>query len=229
MDTISKITEYVLNKYLELRKEGQFDPDCWDGDEFSLPLVAPWPTEYTISVKGYADYYDEDHHFIVSIQDLAGVEVTGCCSGEMDIYEKDLDYTLFRAFQDLCGKQWPDVAAETAWKAFLTIPVDENDRIAEPFLKFHATTCREEILAWFNRTYRLGLPALRARAEDDGTPLIRYKVPVVWQMIGYIEVVSKSKTEAFAYIRSPQCGLPEGSYLEDSFEIDESAVEELPV
>ena len=229
MKTISKITEYVLEKYRELRKEGKFDPDCWDGDEFSLPLVAPWPTEYTISVKGYADYYDEDHHFIVSIQDPAGVEVTGCCSGEMDIYEKDLDYTLYRAFNELCWKQWPDKAAEAVWKEFLKIPVDKNDRITEPFMKFHATTRKDEILQWFNLIYRLGLPALRARVEDDNTPLIRYRVPVVWQMMGYIEVVSKSKTEAFDYIRSPQCGLPKGEYLEDSFEIDESAVVERPV
>lgn len=229
MNTIGKITEYVLKKYRELRKEGQFDPDCWDGDEFSLPLVAPWPADYSISVKGYADYYDEDHHFIVSIQNSTEEEVAGCCSGEMKIDEEDLAYTLYRAFEDLCWKQWPDVAAQNAWMEFLKIPVDENDRITEPFMKFHKTTRKDEILSWFNLIYRLGLPALRASVEDDDAPLFRYRVPVVWQMMGYVEVVSKSRTEAYAYIRSPQCGLPKGEYLEDSFEIDESAVEELPV
>ena len=48
-----------------------------------------------------------------------------------------------------------------------------------------------------------------------------YKIPVVWQMHGYVEVEADSLSEA---IREAQAApLPEdGSYIEGSFEVDES-------
>ena len=51
-----------------------------------------------------------------------------------------------------------------------------------------------------------------------------WKVPCVWQMMGYLEVEAKTAEEAreIAKDMARECPLPEnGAYLEDSFEIDE--------
>ena len=49
-----------------------------------------------------------------------------------------------------------------------------------------------------------------------------YRVPVVWQMYGYVEVQAESLGQAqYAALEAP---LPEdGSYIEGSFEIDEGS------
>ena len=48
-----------------------------------------------------------------------------------------------------------------------------------------------------------------------------YKVPVVWQMYGYVEVEAESMAEAIHEAQAAP--LPEdASYVEGSFEVDES-------
>jgi len=50
-----------------------------------------------------------------------------------------------------------------------------------------------------------------------------YKIPVVWQMYGYVEVEAESMVEAInlAY----DAPLPDdGSYIEGSFEVDEAVI-----
>ena len=50
-----------------------------------------------------------------------------------------------------------------------------------------------------------------------------YRVPVVWQMYGYVEVQAESMAEATH--EAMNAPLPEdGSYLEGSFEIDVVAI-----
>ena len=55
-----------------------------------------------------------------------------------------------------------------------------------------------------------------------------YKIPVVWQMYGYVEVQAESMSEAVN--KAYDVPLPEdGSYIEGSFEVDESGiVDEVP-
>lgn len=50
-----------------------------------------------------------------------------------------------------------------------------------------------------------------------------YKVPVVWEMMGYVLVEADSAEEAMVYAKehADEFPLPTGEYLEDSFEIDE--------
>ncbi len=50
-----------------------------------------------------------------------------------------------------------------------------------------------------------------------------YKVPVVWQMYGYVEVEADSMVEAT--LVAMDAPLPDdGNYIEGSFEVDESAI-----
>ena len=55
-----------------------------------------------------------------------------------------------------------------------------------------------------------------------------YKIPVVWQMHGYVEVEADSMSEAVN--KAYDAPLPDdGSYIEGSFEVDESGiVDEVP-
>jgi hypothetical protein len=49
-----------------------------------------------------------------------------------------------------------------------------------------------------------------------------YKIPVVWQMHGYVEVEAESMSEAVN--NAMDAPLPEdGSYIEGSFEVDKSS------
>lgn len=49
-----------------------------------------------------------------------------------------------------------------------------------------------------------------------------YKIPVVWQMHGYVEVEAESMSEAVNV--AMDASLPDdGSYIEGSFEVDESS------
>ena len=59
-----------------------------------------------------------------------------------------------------------------------------------------------------------------------------YKVPVVWSMMGYVEVEAASPEEAYQQVKDhpEKYPLPEGSYLEDSFETaydNEESVEQI--
>ena len=55
-----------------------------------------------------------------------------------------------------------------------------------------------------------------------------YKIPVVWQMYGYVEVEADSMSEAT--LVAMDAPLPiDGDYVEGSFEVDESGiVDEVP-
>ena len=60
---------------------------------------------------------------------------------------------------------------------------------------------------------------------NDNENLNMYKVPVVYQMMGYVEVFAESSEAAFKQVSEniDSFSLPENAeYLEDSFEIDES-------
>lgn len=59
-----------------------------------------------------------------------------------------------------------------------------------------------------------------------------YKVPVVWSMMGYVEVKATSPEEAFQQVKDhpEKYPLPEGYYLDESFETaydDEEGVEQI--
>ena len=47
-----------------------------------------------------------------------------------------------------------------------------------------------------------------------------YRVPLVWQMYGHMDVEAKSLHEAIKYALGPECPLPEGSYVDDSIMVD---------
>ncbi len=49
-----------------------------------------------------------------------------------------------------------------------------------------------------------------------------YRVPLVWQMWGYVDVEAKTKEEAIKYALGPDCPLPDnGSFVDDSITIDD--------
>ena len=53
-----------------------------------------------------------------------------------------------------------------------------------------------------------------------------YKIGLIWQMYGYVEVEANSLAEAIHIVHSTDVPLPEnGEYIEGSFEVDYSAVE----
>ena len=54
--------------------------------------------------------------------------------------------------------------------------------------------------------------------EVDG--LMEFKIPLIWKMYGTIYVTAKTVDEAIKYALSPECLLPEGTYLDDSAEVD---------
>ena len=50
-----------------------------------------------------------------------------------------------------------------------------------------------------------------------------YKIPVVWSMIGYVEVEADSMSEAIN--KAVDAPLPvDGDYIEGSFEVDEAGI-----
>lgn len=52
----------------------------------------------------------------------------------------------------------------------------------------------------------------------------RYRIPLVWQMWGCINIEAGSEADAKAIALSHNCPLPEGYYLDDSIEIDEDGI-----
>ena len=52
-----------------------------------------------------------------------------------------------------------------------------------------------------------------------------YRIPLVWQEYGHINVKAESVEEAIVYALGPECPLPEGSYVDDSVEVDYAALE----
>ena len=55
---------------------------------------------------------------------------------------------------------------------------------------------------------------------------MKFKIPVYWQMYGTIEIEAASLNEAIRIAKSPETGLPEGNYVEDSFDVDEELANE---
>jgi len=47
-----------------------------------------------------------------------------------------------------------------------------------------------------------------------------YRIPVSWEMMGYIEKEAESLQDAIDYCYSNECKLPEGDYIDDSFIVD---------
>ena len=52
-----------------------------------------------------------------------------------------------------------------------------------------------------------------------------YRIPLVWQEYGHINVEAESVEEAIDYALGPECPLPEGSYVDESVEVDYAALE----
>lgn len=53
-----------------------------------------------------------------------------------------------------------------------------------------------------------------------------YKIPVTWRMRAVIPVSACSLKEAFQLINTLEYDLPEGEYVEDTYEIDYERLEE---
>lgn len=52
---------------------------------------------------------------------------------------------------------------------------------------------------------------------------MKYKIPCVWQSFGIVEIEADNLDEAIE--KAHDAPLPEAEYIEDSFEVDEEAIE----
>lgn len=48
-----------------------------------------------------------------------------------------------------------------------------------------------------------------------------YRIPLVWQMYGHIDVEAETLAEAIEYALGPECPLPEGNYVDESVQVDD--------
>ena len=53
-----------------------------------------------------------------------------------------------------------------------------------------------------------------------------YRIPLVWQEYGHVDVEAESQEAAIEYALGPECPLPVGSYIDDSIEVDYAALEQ---
>ncbi len=53
-----------------------------------------------------------------------------------------------------------------------------------------------------------------------------YTIPVVWQMYGKIVVEADSVEEAIDSVENDATPLPDGSYIDGSFEVDHAAIDD---
>ncbi len=53
-----------------------------------------------------------------------------------------------------------------------------------------------------------------------------FRIPLVWMEYGHVNVEADSLQEAIAYALGPECPLPEGTYIDDSVEVDLEALKE---
>lgn len=67
------------------------------------------------------------------------------------------------------------------------------------------------------------IEALYDERDEDGMTVKEYRVPLVWQMYGSVLVEAKNEDEAIRKaLHSPNMPLPEGTYVDDSADIDDS-------
>ena len=52
-----------------------------------------------------------------------------------------------------------------------------------------------------------------------------YRIPLVWQMYGHINVEAASLDEAVEYALGPECPLPEGTYIDGSVQVDDTLLD----
>lgn len=52
----------------------------------------------------------------------------------------------------------------------------------------------------------------------------KFKIPVCWEMYGYIEVEADNLEDAMDKIKDDSTPLPEGAYVEGSFQVDWDAI-----
>jgi len=51
--------------------------------------------------------------------------------------------------------------------------------------------------------------------------MANFRIPLVWQMYGHVDVDAETLEEAIEYAMGPECPLPEGSYVDDSVQVDD--------
>jgi hypothetical protein len=54
----------------------------------------------------------------------------------------------------------------------------------------------------------------------------KFIIPVVWQMMGTITIEADSLEDAILQVEDNGTPLPQGSYIEGSFEVDHAAIDE---
>lgn len=48
-----------------------------------------------------------------------------------------------------------------------------------------------------------------------------FRIPLVWQMYGHVDVEADTLDDAIGYALGPDCPLPEGEYVDDSIQVDD--------
>lgn len=48
-----------------------------------------------------------------------------------------------------------------------------------------------------------------------------FRIPLVWQMYGHVDVEADTLDDAIEYVLGPDCPLPEGEYGDDSIQVDD--------
>lgn len=48
-----------------------------------------------------------------------------------------------------------------------------------------------------------------------------FRIPLVWQMYGHVDVEADTLDDAIEYALGADCPLPEGEYIDDSIQVDD--------
>ena len=48
-----------------------------------------------------------------------------------------------------------------------------------------------------------------------------FRIPLVWQMYGHVNVEADTLDDAIEYALRPDCPLPEGEYVDESIQVDD--------
>ena len=54
-----------------------------------------------------------------------------------------------------------------------------------------------------------------------GVIMSSFRIPLVWQMYGHVDVEADTLDDAIEYALGPDCPLPEGEYVDDSIQVDD--------